>query len=98
MACGYTGASHPKSYHAPIVAGNTVSVNYSVETIDEELGRPWTFGHPIGPMLAYMAACPDEGCEAVDLKAPIWLVLHLNHQAERLRVASDTAEDMKNMS
>jgi lytic cellulose monooxygenase (C1-hydroxylating) len=74
MACGHDGAPHAVSSHAPIVAGNIVSVNYSAETIFEDLGRPWTFGHPYGSMMAYLAACPDEGCESVDINAPIWLV------------------------
>jgi hypothetical protein len=78
MACGNPGLLNVKPYHAPLQAGNIVRVNYSLETVNEELGRPWTFGHPYGPMLAYLAACPDEGCEEVDVNSPIWFVLHLH--------------------
>uniref|UniRef100_A0A8H7NQ75 lytic cellulose monooxygenase (C4-dehydrogenating) n=1 Tax=Bionectria ochroleuca TaxID=29856 RepID=A0A8H7NQ75_BIOOC len=72
LACGNNGVPHANSYYAPIVAGNIVTANYSLDTKSEEAERPWTFGHPYGAMLAYMAACPEEGCESVDLNAPIW--------------------------
>jgi hypothetical protein len=74
LACGNNGVPHANSYYAPIVAGNIVTANYSLDTKSEEAERPWTFGHPYGAMLAYMAACPEEGCESVDLNAPIWFV------------------------
>ncbi|KAI1752337.1 glycosyl hydrolase family 61-domain-containing protein [Xylaria castorea] len=72
MACGNSGKPSAKSYYAPIKAGNIVSVNYTLyETYGNWLpGDHW--GHTIGPMSAYMAACPDEGCEGVDVNAPIW--------------------------
>ncbi|KAF2268738.1 glycoside hydrolase [Lojkania enalia] len=66
LACRIDGSPYKISYHAPIRAGSIVSVNYTIP------GSDWTFGHPIGPMLAYMAACPEVGCEGVDLRAPIW--------------------------
>jgi cellulase len=47
-------------------AGSNVTVDY------KSAGSKASFGHPIGPMLAYMAACPSSGCESVDLLAPIW--------------------------
>lgn len=75
MACGKTGKPNAKSYYAPIKAGNTISVNY---TVYENYRNYWLpgdhWGHTIGPMSAYMAACPDEGCEGVDVNAPIWFV------------------------
>jgi cellulase len=74
MTCGPLGTPLAKSYHAPIVAGSTISVNYTgaAGSINPSTGHPYTFGHPYGSMMAYMAACPDEGCEGVELKAPIW--------------------------
>jgi cellulase len=48
-------------------AGATVTVDYKVNG-----DRTSSFGHPYGPMIAYMAACPEEGCESVDLLKPIW--------------------------
>ncbi|KAJ3578822.1 hypothetical protein NPX13_g1741 [Xylaria arbuscula] len=76
MACGHDGTPHVNSYYAPIQAGNIISVNYTVDLNDPrylwEDGRRFTFGHPYGPMLAYMAACPSEGCETVDMNSPIW--------------------------
>ncbi|KAJ2989642.1 hypothetical protein NUW58_g3372 [Xylaria curta] len=73
MACGHDGTPHINSYHAPLQAGNTISVNYSLEnSLNDDGTAPWTFGHPYGPMLAYMARCPDEGCETADINSPIW--------------------------
>jgi cellulase len=66
IACSNNGAPFTKSYHAPMHAGSTVTVDYKVA------GDKWSFGHPYGPMMAYMAACPSEGCENVDLSKPIW--------------------------
>lgn len=78
MACGHDGTPHVKSSYAPIQAGSTVTVNYTIPLDDPRYlwdgGRQWIFGHPYGPMLAYMAACPEEGCEKVDLNFPIWFV------------------------
>jgi len=47
-------------------AGSTVTVDYKSAEFNT------SFGHPYGPMIAYMAACPSSGCENVDLLAPIW--------------------------
>ncbi|KAI1743977.1 glycoside hydrolase [Xylaria scruposa] len=73
MACGNTGMPNAKSHYAPIKAGNIVSVNY---TVYENYGNYWLPGdhwnHAMGPMSAYMAACPDKGCEEVDVNSPIW--------------------------
>lgn len=85
LACGPPGLVSAKSYHAPMKAGTVISINY---TVPEELGpgydndldvwqglpvRRWTFGHDRGPMNAWMAPCPDEGCEKVNVNAPIWV-------------------------
>lgn len=66
ISCGTDGSPYNISYHAPVLAGSTVSINYTLPTSN------WTFGHPYGPMIAYMAACPSEGCEGVDLLSPMW--------------------------
>lgn len=85
MACGPPGTPAKESYHAPMKVGSTISVNYTVPEdapmyrINDQDGwqglppRPFTFGHDIGPMNAWMAPCPDEGCEKVDVNAPIWV-------------------------
>lgn len=41
-------------------AGSTIHIDYDY------------WGHPFGPMLAYLAPCPSSGCETVDLTTPIW--------------------------
>ncbi|KAF2735191.1 glycoside hydrolase [Polyplosphaeria fusca] len=66
LACNRPGTPASKSLSAPTTAGSVVSVNYTIPA------GGWTFGHPIGPMLAYMARCPDVGCDDVDLRAPMW--------------------------
>ncbi|KAF2679572.1 lytic polysaccharide monooxygenase [Lentithecium fluviatile CBS 122367] len=66
MPCNTPGTPFTPSYHASLTAGTTISISYAVR--DSKA----TFGHPYGPMLAYMAACPASGCEAVNLSAPIW--------------------------
>ncbi|KAF2714863.1 lytic polysaccharide monooxygenase [Pleomassaria siparia CBS 279.74] len=68
MACGSPGTPYAVSPHAPITAGSVVAINYTLPGSNP----PWSFGHPIGPMLAYMAACPDSGCESVDTKKALW--------------------------
>lgn len=76
MACGFPATPAKDSYHAPIKAGSEISVNY---TGPAELGwvheptHLYTFGHDRGPMTAYLAPCPDTGCETVDVNAPIWV-------------------------
>jgi cellulase len=60
IACGNPGTPLNVSYHASVRAGSTIDVTY--------LGWP----HSHGPMMAYLAACPEEGCESVDLKQAVW--------------------------
>jgi hypothetical protein len=48
-------------------AGSTITVDYHRSPEDD-----YTFGHVIGPMTAYLARCPDDGCENVDLSAKMW--------------------------
>ena len=68
LACRYSGEPYSVSYHAPIQAGSVINVNYT----DPTRFPPWSFGHGYGPMTAFMAACPEAGCEAVNLTSPIW--------------------------
>ncbi|KAF2870115.1 glycoside hydrolase [Massariosphaeria phaeospora] len=68
LACGDPGTPSEHSYHAPHTAGSTISIDY----IPAGSNQPTGFDHPYGPMLAYMAACPAAGCEAVDTQAQIW--------------------------
>ncbi|KAF2021440.1 lytic polysaccharide monooxygenase [Aaosphaeria arxii CBS 175.79] len=67
LTCGANGTAWEKSYHAPHRAGSIVSINYTHPELPD-----YRFGHQHGPMCAYLAACPDEGCEKVDIHAPIW--------------------------
>ncbi|KAJ4292405.1 Cell surface superoxide dismutase [Cu-Zn] 4 [Kalmusia sp. IMI 367209] len=60
IACGNPGTPLNVSHHAPVRAGETISVTY----------LNWPHSH--GPMLAYLAACPDEGCESLDLRQRMW--------------------------
>lgn len=74
FVCRSPANPHPKSYHAPLIAGNVVIVIYSQPGSDDRFnpGKPYTFGHPYGPMMAYLARCPDEGCERLDVTLPVW--------------------------
>jgi lytic cellulose monooxygenase (C1-hydroxylating) len=67
-----SGLPNVNSMHAPIAAGSTISINYTSHYWNGGEENIWV--HPIGPMLAYMAACPEEGCENVALNDPIWFV------------------------
>ncbi|CAM1509923.1 Fc.00g002580.m01.CDS01 [Cosmosporella sp. VM-42] len=54
---GYTAGgvvgSQPAALHAPAAAGSTVSLHWTL----------WPNSH-VGPVLTYMARCPDTGCDA----------------------------------
>jgi cellulase len=60
IACGNPGTPLNVSHHAPVRAGATINVTY----------QGWPHSH--GPMLAYLARCPEKGCENVDLKQTMW--------------------------
>ncbi|KAK7416544.1 hypothetical protein QQX98_005148 [Neonectria punicea] len=53
---GYTAGgvegSEPAALHAPVAAGSTVNLQWTL----------WPESH-VGPVLTYMARCPDEGCD-----------------------------------
>ena len=44
FSCGTSGLPYKASYHAPLTAGNVVSVNYTVPSSKDH----WTFGHTRG--------------------------------------------------
>lgn len=44
FSCGTSGLPYKASYHAPLTAGNVVSVNYTVPNSKDH----WTFGHTHG--------------------------------------------------
>ena len=44
--CGTPGLPYKASYHAPMMAGSSISVNYTVPNLFGE--NRWTFGHEHG--------------------------------------------------
>jgi lytic cellulose monooxygenase (C1-hydroxylating) len=69
LACNEPGNSLEISYHAPVTAGSTIKVDYRRWPEDDRSSRNI---HVIGPMTAFLARCPDEGCEDVDLTDKMW--------------------------
>ncbi|KAK8867512.1 glycoside hydrolase family 61 protein [Apiospora arundinis] len=59
MTCNFRGAAVADAYHAPVAAGSAISASWNEE------GFGWV--HTVGPLMAYMAACPssDDGCTAL---------------------------------
>ncbi|KAK8033892.1 glycoside hydrolase family 61 protein [Apiospora marii] len=59
MTCNFRGAAVPDAYHAPVTAGSRISASWN------EDGFGWV--HTVGPLMAYMAACPDseDGCTSL---------------------------------
>ncbi|KAM0324430.1 hypothetical protein ACHAQA_008212 [Verticillium albo-atrum] len=56
MQCGGSGSgSKPAALHAPAAAGSTVSLSWTL----------WPDSH-VGPVITYMARCPDAGCDAYE--------------------------------
>ncbi|KAM0276797.1 hypothetical protein ACHAQH_006386 [Verticillium albo-atrum] len=56
MQCGGSGSgSKPAALHAPAAAGSTVSLSWTL----------WPDSH-VGPVMTYMARCPDAGCDAYE--------------------------------
>lgn len=56
MQCGGSGSgSKPAALHAPAAAGSTVSLSWTL----------WPDSH-VGPVITYMARCPDTGCDAYE--------------------------------
>lgn len=53
MTCGGFGSgSQPAALHAPAAAGSTVELTWTL----------WPDSH-VGPVITYMARCPDAGCQ-----------------------------------
>ncbi|KAK8081166.1 hypothetical protein PG997_008984 [Apiospora hydei] len=61
MTCNFKGAAVPGAYHAPVTAGSNISASW------DEDGFGWV--HTSGPLMAYMAACPDTeaGCTSLSV-------------------------------
>ncbi|KFY36120.1 hypothetical protein V494_05302 [Pseudogymnoascus sp. VKM F-4513 (FW-928)] len=85
MTCNWDGASTASSLHAPIRAGNNITAywdNYMPDVF------PNVWPHSIGPVLAYMAACPGDSCEGFDGSGDVWFKIGqvgLSPEAEDLR-------------
>ncbi|KAK7996593.1 hypothetical protein PG989_004633 [Apiospora arundinis] len=57
MTCNFRGAAVADAYHAPVAAGSAISASWNEE------GFGWV--HTVGPLMAYMAACPGGDCTAL---------------------------------
>ncbi|KAF1995350.1 lytic polysaccharide monooxygenase [Amniculicola lignicola CBS 123094] len=67
---GYAAGGHPGSapapLHAPAAAGSSVNLRWTL----------WPESHQ-GPMITYMARCPDSGCQNYETKgAAVWFKIH----------------------
>ncbi|KAK4247120.1 family 61 putative glycoside hydrolase [Corynascus novoguineensis] len=58
--------SEPAALHAPVEAGSTVNLKWTL----------WPDSH-MGPLLTYMARCPDEGCDKwLPGEEPVFFKIH----------------------
>lgn len=65
-AAGGEPGSAPAALHAPAAAGSTVSLYWTV----------WPDSH-VGPLLTYMARCPDAGCQDWEPGSDaVWFKVH----------------------
>ncbi|KAK2611901.1 hypothetical protein N8I77_005218 [Diaporthe amygdali] len=64
MTCNFKGAAVPGAYHAPVQAGDSISVTWS------EDGYGWP--HTVGPIMAYMASCGDDCTAITDIASLEW--------------------------
>lgn len=64
MTCNFKGATVPGAYHAPVLAGSTISANWSAD------GFGWV--HTVGPITAYMASCGDDCSAVTDIAELEW--------------------------
>lgn len=69
MTCNYDGAASLSPLHAPIKAGGEIFTNW---TNPSYYSWPDDWQHTVGPMFAYMAACPGESCEGFDGSGAVW--------------------------
>lgn len=69
MTCNWDGTATASSLHAPIRAGNNVTAHWD-NFMPDVFPNVWP--HSIGPILAYMAACPGDSCEGFDGSGDVW--------------------------
>ncbi|OBT64607.1 hypothetical protein VE03_06381 [Pseudogymnoascus sp. 23342-1-I1] len=85
MTCNWDGTATASSLHAPILAGNNITAHWD-NFMPDVFPNVWP--HSIGPILAYMAACPGDSCEGFDGSGDVWFKigqLGLSPEAEDLR-------------
>ncbi|KFZ13504.1 hypothetical protein V502_06585 [Pseudogymnoascus sp. VKM F-4520 (FW-2644)] len=85
MTCNWDGTATASSIHAPIRAGNNVTAHWD-NFMPDVFPNVWP--HSIGPILAYMAACPGDSCEGFDGSGDVWFKIGqvgLSPEAEDLR-------------
>jgi hypothetical protein len=64
ITCNYHGAPVTGAYHAPITAGDTISTTWAHD------GFGWV--HTVGPIMAYMASCPNSDCTTANTARLEW--------------------------
>jgi hypothetical protein len=81
ITCNYHGLPVPGAYHAPISAGDTISATWSHD------GFGWVHTH--GPMMAYMALCPNADCTTTDIGELGWFKIAQEGLREGYLVGED---------
>jgi hypothetical protein len=64
ITCNYHSVPVPGAYHAPISTGDTITATWPHD------GFGWV--HTVGPMMAYMASCPDSDCTTTNIAELEW--------------------------
>ncbi|KFY29797.1 hypothetical protein V493_02244 [Pseudogymnoascus sp. VKM F-4281 (FW-2241)] len=85
MTCNWDGKATASSLHAPIRAGNNITAHWE-NFMPDVFPNVWP--HSVGPILAYMAACPGDSCEDFDGSGDVWFKIGqvgLSPEAEDLR-------------
>lgn len=85
MTCNWDGTATASSLYAPIRAGNNITAHWD-NFMPDVFPNVWP--HSIGPILAYMAACPGDSCEGFDGSGDVWFKIGqigLSPEAEDLR-------------
>lgn len=72
MTCNFDGLATTSSSYAPVTAGSTVTAHYNVlqftlTTVDKTI-----WAHQYGPVLVYLARCPEDSCEGFDGSGAVW--------------------------
>lgn len=60
------------SLHASVQAGDTIIAQYNVANFNLTTVDKTLWYHQYGPLLVYMARCPDESCDNFDGKGEVW--------------------------